>query len=205
MEQKPEEYFSWGGGDAYEDYARAMIEYAREARPTCDGCRVLSYTQATGAAAFIAQMDDNPECRNPTPRAIDLRMSDHGYECMRSASGYVRRCSVCADARTYPWADRLAVASVGEYIRIQAGYGRTTIAFSELESALPPVDRSYDFPVSTGIEHGQTTRDIALVLKPEELSDAASLVKQMTAEAPPITHPLKPKRGNVGPNVREFF
>lgn len=106
------------------EMAKMVIEQLKAARPYCDSCETRSY-------ADIAPWDTDSSEPDAFKNAVDkLRLE--GWEHLVDRAGLGRRCSTCASARKYPWAERLDSERVLAHMKTKTGVWE----LSELEALL---------------------------------------------------------------------
>jgi hypothetical protein len=136
----------------YQQTARDIIERMKTARPTCEKCLYLADKFAVGAATFAIQEESSSDAHFPGRAEVESFMRGRGYEPQDTRPAYVKRCDTCANARSFPWADKLDVARVAHMLEHDARC-QSSFELSILEETLQPytIDPKlpWRFPVIT--------------------------------------------------------
>jgi len=90
--------------NSFQQRAAALIEQARQARPTCEHCETATILELYDRGYRFRTVEQQD--------MVFTILLPKGWDLNPAGPGFVRRCPTCAVGRAFPWADRLDVERV---------------------------------------------------------------------------------------------
>jgi len=98
-----------------ENEARAMILRLVSQRPTCDACPVVTYDDAK-RFYLVHVMIEREANAAVTFEEVRRHMNSRGWYDATHKPGFFKRCKDCEESLMFPWAERLLVEDVTDFM-----------------------------------------------------------------------------------------